>query len=167
MSRKLFYTVFETPAGWVGLLASEAGLIGVELPQSSEQVAVRLLGVGSNGALQSPQRFENLAKRLRAYFYGQKVAFPDTLDLATATSFQSGVWQAARQIPYGETRSYGWLAEQVKKPKAARAVGQALARNPLPVIVPCHRVLAGGGGLGGFTGGLEMKKYLLDLEKPA
>jgi len=77
------------------------------------------------------------------------------------------VWQATRLIPYGETRSYLWVAVQIGKPGAARAVGQALGRNPLPVIVPCHRVIAADGGLGGFTGGLEMKRRLLELETTA
>jgi len=99
-----------------------------------------------------------------AYFTGQRVDFPDRLDLSGATPFQRGVWQAARLIPYGETRSYAWVAGQIGKPKAARAVGQALGRNPLPLIVPCHRVLAADGGIGGFSGGVEMKKYLLAHE---
>jgi methylated-DNA-[protein]-cysteine S-methyltransferase len=74
------------------------------------------------------------------------------------------VWEKARLIPYGETRSYMWLARQIGKPQAARAVGQALGRNPLPVIVPCHRVIASDGSPGGFTGGLHRKKMLLKLE---
>jgi len=77
------------------------------------------------------------------------------------------VWQATRLIPYGETRSYLWVAVQIGKPGAARAVGQALGRNPLPVIIPCHRVIASDGGLGGFTGGLVMKRRLLELETSA
>ena len=78
--------------------------------------------------------------------------------------FQREVWEATRLIAYGEARSYQWVAGQIKKPKATRAVGQALGSNPLPIIVPCHRVLASDGKLGGFTGGLDMKKNLLHLE---
>jgi len=106
-------------------------------------------------------------ERLGAYFGGHKAAFADRLDFSGATSFQRQVWQITRLIPYGETRSYTWVAEQIKRPKAMRAVGQALARNPLPVIVPCHRVLNIDGKLGGYTGGIEMKKRLLSLEAPA
>jgi methylated-DNA-[protein]-cysteine S-methyltransferase len=167
MSKELFYTIFKTPAGWVGLKASIAGLTQVVLPQASEQVTARLLGTGTNGSRPSPERFTDLVERLQAYYSGKKVEFLDELDLSEATPFRREVWRTARQIPYGETRSYGWVAERMGKPKASRAVGQALGRNPLPVVVPCHRVVAGGGGLGGFTGGLEMKKYLLDLEKSA
>jgi len=77
------------------------------------------------------------------------------------------VWQLTRLIPYGETRSYTWVAEQLGKAGAVRAVGQALARNPLPIIVPCHRVVAKDGKLGGYSGGVEKKDYLLRLESSA
>ncbi len=112
----------------------------------------------------SPESFEDLKRRLRVYFQGQKVDFADRLDLTEATSFQRKVWAATRLIPYGETRSYSWVANQIGKPGAVRAVGQALGRNPLPIIIPCHRVLGSDGGLCGFGGGLEMKRYLLKLE---
>jgi len=164
MTQKLFYAVFNTTAGWAGLLGSTTGLLRTTLPQSSEQEACRLLGNNLNRAVLSPHRFEDLTARFMAYFTGQRVDFPDRLDLSGATPFQRGVWQAARLIPYGETRSYAWVAGQIGKPKAARAVGQALGRNPLPLIVPCHRVLAADGGIGGFSGGVEMKKYLLAHE---
>jgi methylated-DNA-[protein]-cysteine S-methyltransferase len=74
------------------------------------------------------------------------------------------VWEITRLIPYGETRSYAWVAEQIGQPRAVRAVGQALGKNPLPIIIPCHRVITSNGKLGGFGGGLEMKKRLLSLE---
>jgi methylated-DNA-[protein]-cysteine S-methyltransferase len=168
MSQELFYAVFNTPSGLMGLSASKAGLKSIILPKSSrssKQVEACLLGSVSDNIIQSSEHFIDLIKRFQAYFSGQRVEFPDKLDLFEATTFQRRVWRAAQEIPYGETRSYTWVAEKIGMPQAARAVGQALGRNPLPVIVPCHRVLASGGGLGGFTGGLEMKKYLLKLEK--
>ncbi|MFH1652060.1 MAG: MGMT family protein, partial [Chloroflexota bacterium] len=100
-------------------------------------------------------------------FRGVPVAFPDALDLEAATEFQRRVWRAAREIPYGETRSYAWIAGKLGQPGATRAVGQALGRNPLLIVIPCHRVLAGDGSLGGFRGGLPWKKFLLGLEKVA
>ena len=106
-------------------------------------------------------------KRLMVYFSGQRETFPDELDLSVATPFQREVWKATKLIPHGETRSYLWVAKQIKRPEAARAVGQALGRNPLPVIIPCHRVIASDGQLGGFSDGLEMKRYLLCLEASA
>jgi len=105
--------------------------------------------------------------RFRIYFSGDEITFPDELDLSGATHFQRRVWEITRLIPYGETRSYTWVAQQVGKPGAARAVGQALARNPLPIIIPCHRVLTIDGKLGGFSGGTEMKRCLLQLENSA
>jgi methylated-DNA-[protein]-cysteine S-methyltransferase len=160
----LYYAIFRTPAGWVGVLGSEAGLRRLTLPHPSPTGIPHKLGISKGEATLSPQRFKDLVKRLRDYFSGHKVGFPDALDLAAATDFQRQVWAATRLIPYGQTRSYAWVAAQIGRPKAARAVGQALGRNPLPIIVPCHRVLASN-GLGGFGGGLQMKKRLLQLEK--
>ena len=164
MSRELFYIIFDTSAGMVGILGSDIGLLRVTLPQRSEDEVRRLLGGSLNQATLSPHRFEDLSGRLVAYFTGYRTDFPDKLDLSAATPFQRAVWQAARVIPYGETRSYSWVAGQAGNPKAARATGQALGANRIPVIIPCHRVIAYNGGLGGFGDDLEMKKYLLTLE---
>jgi len=101
------------------------------------------------------------------YFSGHRVTFPDELDLSGATAFQREVWEVTRLILYGETRSYAWVAEQIRKPQAVRAVGQALGRNPLPTIIPCHRVITSDGKLGGFSDGVEMKRHLLGLEASA
>jgi methylated-DNA-[protein]-cysteine S-methyltransferase len=167
MIRELFYVTFSTAAGWVGILGSTAGLVRTTLPQPTPEVIFQQLGINQDQATLSPHRFQSLMERLMAYYSGHKAAFLDRLDLSTATDFQREVWQATRLIPYGETRSYTWVAGQIKKPGAVRAVGQALGRNPLPVIVPCHRVLASNGRLGGFSGGLEMKRFLLHLEATA
>lgn len=160
----MYYFIFDTPAGSVGILGSTTGLLRVTLPRHSTREIQRLPGISPDQATLSSHHFQNLMERLRAYFAGHKVDFPDRLDLSAATAFQREVWKATRIIPYGETRSYAWVAAQIGKPKAVRAVGQALGRNPLPVIIPCHRVLASNGGLGGFSGGLEMKRFLLHLE---
>ena len=125
------------------------------------------MGDRANHATRSPDLFDDLMERFRGYFNGHKTTFPDKLDLSGATPFQREVWQATRLIPYGATRSYAWVANQIRRPRAVRAVGQALGRNPLPVIVPCHRVIASDGKLGGFTGGLDMKRRLLYLEASA
>ncbi len=167
MSGELKYITFNTDMGWVGILASAKGLLDTTLPQRSAQETHQLLGESVNQATWSPRLFDDLMERLKVYFSGRKAAFPDELDLSGATPFQREVWEATRLIPYGETRSYLWVAEQIKKPGAARAVGQALGRNPLAVIVPCHRVVASDGTLGGFGGGLEMKRRLLCLEASA
>ncbi len=161
MARKLYCSVFNTAAGWVGILSSTSGLRRVILPRKSAREVRELLA----DAVPAPDDTADLAARFQAFFSGHRVDFPDRLDFSGATPFQRRVWRAARQIPYGQTRSYQWVASQIGQPGAARAVGQALAKNPFPVIIPCHRVLASGGGLGGFSAGIEMKKLLLDLEK--
>lgn len=166
MARELKYTIFNTAMGWVGILGSDSGLLAATPPQSSAREAERLLGERLKSATRSEKPFRETIERLRAYFAGQRVDFPDELDLSSATPFQRQVWRLTRLIPYGETRSYGWIAERLGKSRAARAVGQALARNRLPVIIPCHRVV-GDGGLGGYSGGVGMKKSLLRLEASA
>ena len=118
-------------------------------------------------AIESRRGFGDLAEWLKRYARGTQVTFDDKLDLADATSFQQTVWEATRAIPYGETRSYEWIAQRIGKPKAARAVGQALNRNPFPIIVPCHRVIGKSGNLTGFSCGLDVKRRLLELESTA
>ncbi len=159
-----FYDVFPTPAGWIAAVASTDGLVEITLPQKTEARARRAPGNNIEKATRTPERFSDLAERLVGYFTGRKVDFPYILDFSGATPFQRQVWEATRLIPYGQTRSYRWVAAQIGKPKAFRAVGQALGRNPLPVIIPCHRVLASDGGPGGYSGGIEMKKRLLEME---
>jgi len=164
MAGELKYITFNTTMGWVGILGSAEGLVRATLPQFSPRKAHRLLGKQVNYADWSHNRFDDLIERFRIYLNGGNIAFPDRLDLSGAAPFQRKVWGITRLIPYGETRSYTWVAEQIKKPKAVRAAGQALAQNPLPIIIPCHRVININGRLGGFSGGVEIKKHLLYLE---
>ncbi len=167
MKRELGYVIFETEAGWLGVLGSNTGLRRTTLPQPSQEEAHRSLGASLIDAVWSDYLFPELIARFRAYFTGRYVIFPTALDLSGATAFQRRVWEATCRIPYGETRSYHWVAERLKQPGAARAVGQALGRNPLPIIIPCHRVVASDGKPGGFTGGIATKNFLLQLENSA
>jgi methylated-DNA-[protein]-cysteine S-methyltransferase len=160
----LYYTIFNTKMGWVGILGSDSGLLAATPPQYSAREAERRLGGSLKKAARSEKPFSETVARLKAYFAGQRVDFPDELDLSSATDFQRQVWRLTRLIPYGETRSYGWIAKRLGKIGAARAVGQALARNRLPVIIPCHRVVGSDRGLGGYSGGVRVKKSLLRLE---
>ncbi len=107
----------------------------------------------------------DLGPQLRRYAAGKLVRWSVPLDLSSGTGFQQEVWRVLLTIPRGETRSYGWVAKKIGRPHAARAVGAACGANPLPVIVPCHRVIAGDGSIGGFGGGLSMKRRLLALER--
>jgi methylated-DNA-[protein]-cysteine S-methyltransferase len=104
------------------------------------------------------------ADLVRRWLDGEAVDVAGRIGFAGGTAFQRAVWRAMLEIPRGETRSYGWLAERIGRPGAARAVGQAVGANPLPLLVPCHRVIASDGGLGGFGGGLAMKEALLRHE---
>jgi O-6-methylguanine DNA methyltransferase len=143
---------------------SEAGLALLTLPKSSRKTALSEIKELAADAGEDTSVFSDLPNRLQRYFNGEKILFTDRLDLSGATTFQRAVWKATLSIPYGETRTYAWVAQQMGKPRALRAVGKALARNPLPIIVPCHRVIASSGNLGGFSGGLALKKRLLELE---
>lgn len=105
-----------------------------------------------------------LLYELDAYFKGDLKEFNQKIKFINGTAFDHKVWLALQKIPYGETRSYKWIAEKVGCPKAARAIGQALKKNPLPIILPCHRVIASDGSIGGFSCGIEIKKWLLRHE---
>ncbi len=127
---------------------------------------------GENDRRRSPAarqgRDKSLEEKLRAdflaYFAGKKVEFDYPLDVGGYTQFERAVWGAMSEIPYGETRSYRWLAQRIGKPRACRAVGNACGKNPLPIVQPCHRVVGSNGRLGGFSGGLDLKRHLLRLE---
>jgi len=149
----------------MGLVSSPNGLRMVILPQKYKEAVLRqVMNYAFPAKEQVPALFGDLPQRLRRYLEGEPVDFPDKLDLVEATRFQQNVWQIVRTIPYGETRSYGWVANKLDSPKAARGVGQALTRNPLPIVIPCHRVISSNGSLGGFSGGVEIKEFLLHLE---
>ena len=158
------YAIVGTKFGWVGLGGSEAGLVLLTLPKSPRKAALSEVKEFAADAVEDTSAFGDLPYRLQRYFYGDKVSFSDSLDLSGATDFQKAVWGATRSIPYGETRTYAWVARQIGSSHACRAVGGALARNPLPIMVPCHRVIASNGNLGGFSGGLALKRRLLGLE---
>jgi methylated-DNA-[protein]-cysteine S-methyltransferase len=148
--------VLETPVGPLVLTGDDESLIGLALPGAEGPPA---------GAPAGPPTglVHRAADQLSEYFDGRRTTFD--LPLAPAgTPFQRSVWFALAEIPYGETITYGDLARAVGRPTAFRAVGQANGANPLPIILPCHRVVAAGGGIGGYGGGLTLKRQLLDLE---
>ncbi len=159
------YFVFETAFGWIGVSASGKGITCLTLPQPTESDATKALNLDKSEW--SPECFQDMAARLKEYFKGFNVDFSDSLDLSGATDFQRRVWEVTRSVPYGETRSYGWVAQQLCQPQAARGVGQALGQNPIPIIIPCHRIIGSDGKLHGFGGGLDLKRRLLDLEAGA
>jgi len=141
---------------------------------AGDDESVHLIAFAKNGKPQRPEAgwtesstgaLAETVRQLREYFAGKRADFD--LPLAPeGTSFQREVWRKLQEIPYGETISYGELAKRVGNPKASRAVGSANGKNPIPIVIPCHRVIAGNGTLGGFGGGLTVKQQLLALEKP-
>ncbi len=164
--------VFKTRMGWVGLAATERGVSAVVLPKPSRRAAEREL-TRRSGSRTAPTPMTNgsgdthlkaARAAITAYLEGKARGFDLPLDFAAKTPFRVKVWQALRAIPYGRVRSYGWVARKIGKPRAARAVGAACGANPVPLLVPCHRVVAGDGSLGGFSGGLPNKRRLLKLE---
>ena len=159
-----YCTFFNTRLGWMGLVASVAGLMRVILPRPSKQAVLQLLKEYIDETKVEWCSFGDLPYRLRCYFSGEPVNFTDSLDLTGSTSFQQSTWQTTCSILYGETRSYAYIARQIGNPQASRAVGQALAKNPLPIVIPCHRVINHNGSPGGFSAGPELKKYLLEME---
>ena len=164
-----FYDFFETAQGWVGLLASESGGIRRStLPCETPDESASQLGPEISGALRDRAKLGDVPDRLVAYLSGDEVDFANVvLDIGDATEFYATAWNACRSIPRGETRTYAWLAQQAGRPNASRAAGQTMARNRVPLIVPCHRVVGSDGSLRGFGSGsdrLDLKRWLLEME---
>lgn len=153
--------VFHTSWGWMGLSASHRGVTSLVLLKPSRRtVEQALLPVGGlNSAL-----LESARCQIVAFLKGSRRTLDFPLDLTAGSAFQCRVWLAISHIPFGQVRSYRWVAEQVGGRRYARAVGNALGANPVPIMIPCHRVVAHDGSLGGFSCGLPIKRRLLALE---
>jgi methylated-DNA-[protein]-cysteine S-methyltransferase len=156
----LAYKTIESPVGKLKLVASDKALVAI-LWENDNPLRVRLTEPVAND--RHPILVET-ERQLGEYFAGKRKMFSVALDMR-GTRFQKDVWEALLAIPFGQTRSYGQLAQQLGNPRATRAVGAANGRNPISIIVPCHRVIGSSGKLTGFAGGLEVKAHLLGLEK--
>ena len=155
-------TTVATPIGRLSIVASPRGLLRIDFPERESSVTA-----AHNSAGKEARRHLAVAVRqLRDYFAGRRSAFELRLDLV-GTAYQQRVWRALQGVPFGRTLSYGELAARLGAPKGARAVGRACATNPVPVVVPCHRVVDGAGALHGYGGGLWRKQRLLELERGA
>ena len=160
------YTVFKNPIGLTGLAATQKGLIRIANKLSSEKAFEKLLVRNLGFQIKkNPKYFKILIEQFQSYFKGELRSFKFPLDLRLGTPFQKKVWESLLTIPYGVTRSYLWLAKSINNPNSARAVGNANGQNPISIIIPCHRVVRENGELGGYTGGVQIKRYLLGLEK--
>lgn len=155
------HAVLDSPVGPLTLVAAGGALTGLYMERTRYPLAPQALG-GPASLAAAP--FAEAQRQLEAYFAGQLTEFELPLALH-GTAFQRRVWAALRRVRYGETVSYGQLADRIGAPAASRAVGLANGRNPVSIIVPCHRVVGADGGLTGYGGGIERKRFLLDLER--
>lgn len=157
MDRHLFF--YETPVGILEIEENGSGITKVHFSCEEERNSLK-----EKPELKETALIKKAAKQLKEYFAGKRKLFELPLE-PEGTEFQKKVWDALLKIPYGETRSYGQIAEQIGNKKASRAVGMANNKNPIAIIVPCHRVVGANGSLTGYAGGLNIKDILLNLEK--
>jgi methylated-DNA-[protein]-cysteine S-methyltransferase len=145
-----FYDIFESSLGTLYILCVGKNLCGIEFKKPAK--------------LRKGKAPSQIKKELGEYFESGRSDFTQKIVFTKGTDFEREIWLTLKEIPYGETRTYKWLASKIGKPTASRAVGQALSRNPLPIILPCHRVIESDGSIGGYSSGVNIKRRLLDME---
>lgn len=148
----LFYDIFDSPLGPLYIEFSGKFLTGISFEKPSD------IPFKESAA---PESFK---KELVSFFDGTSASFNQEKKFLVGTYFEKKVWVALKEIPFGETRTYKWVAEKVGNPSATRAVGRALSKNPIPIVVPCHRVIESDGSIGGYSSGADIKRRLLDME---
>jgi methylated-DNA-[protein]-cysteine S-methyltransferase len=159
------YRTLDTPVGTLFLAATSSGLVRIAFENEGlDQVLRSLAGRISPRILKTPRRLDEVARQLEEYFEGRRTSFDLPLDLRLSTGFRRSVLVYLPAIGYGETASYQSVAAAVDNPRAVRAVGSACATNPLPVVIPCHRVIRSDGQIGAYLGGPDVKHQLLDME---
>lgn len=151
------YILLDSPLGDILVARSERGLTHINFQRSDSPLPIQPAWTRNDNA------FEDIAMQLSEYFAGNRQTFDLPLD-PVGTDFQQGVWRALIEIPFGETWTYGEIAQHLGQPTASRAVGAANGRNPLPIVIPCHRVIGSNGKLTGYRGGVKFKEALLELE---
>jgi len=160
---KIFYSFMETQFGTLLLASTEKGMKRIMLSGSNQLNQLRQ-EFGKNQLRENKNFNENAAGQLRQYFQGKRKQFNLPLDLE-GTDFQKQVLRAVQQVPYGTTQSYQQIALKIGNPRAVRAVGNANRTNPLPIIIPCHRIIGSDGSMIGYGGGIDLKRKLLEFEK--
>ncbi len=165
MIDNIHYTRFDSPLGIVFIAGTTKGICIVKFSKISEVKFLSILKKRyCKNIIRNDKIFANARKCLINYFKGRMVNFRIQLDLSTGTRFQRKVWQNVKEIPYGELRTYKWIADAIGSTHASRAVGNAVGKNPVAPIIPCHRVICSDGTLGGYSSGITTKKRLLKLE---
>ncbi len=158
------YAIFDSSLGTMLFISKVNALIRLEISQDDPSIVKNRLMANQPDAQETIKQFLPLTKELDRYIKGEKIEFDVPVDLSALPSFTQEVLKEVKKIPYGETRTYGWLAKRIGLKNAARAVGNALKANPIPIIIPCHRVIRGDGTIGGFSLGIHIKKRLLSIE---
>ena len=158
--------IFKSPWGWMGISETSKGIDTIALPKGSKRAIESDLRSVTGEPFEEgvSAQLEEARIQLLDYLDGKRDCFNVPLDLSRGTPFQRRVWRVLQRVPYGKLRSYQWIASHVGGRHYARAVGSAVGANPLPVVIPCHRIVAQDASLGGFSGGLPMKRKLLTLE---
>ena len=160
------YAIFSTSFGWCGIIYGNNGIKKVYLPGIKKEILKNTILTANKDITENITKIEALMNDICKYFDGKKVQLDFPVDLNTITEFQKKVYKKTMQIPIGKVKTYKWITEAVGIPGGARAVGNALSKNPIPLILPCHRVVGCNGNIGGFSGpgGTSQKKKMLQLE---
>ena len=161
----LFYDFLRSPLGPLGMISHPEGLSFLRWITSESDLLDQIHRETGSLPQKRPRRLDRWRRLLDCYFSGEAVRFDEPIFWMTGTPLQQRIWKQMSEIPYGEVRSYQWVADQLNLGPAARAVGNACGRNPLPIVIPCHRVVHRDGTLGGYTGGLDIKRRLLAIER--
>jgi methylated-DNA-[protein]-cysteine S-methyltransferase len=148
----LLYDAFESPLGTLYLVFLGKKLAGVSFKKPA------------NIAFKKGVAPKNFKKQLEDYFQGKRNGFTQMIKLLSGTEFEKKVWLSLEHVPFGETRTYKWIAEKIGFPAATRAVGNALSKNPVPIVLPCHRIIESDGSIGGYSSGVTLKRRLLEME---
>jgi O-6-methylguanine DNA methyltransferase len=158
------FVVYESSIGYIIIVTKNGKVVSLDVTDKGTHEARKIILSFHPDAMESTTTFKTIRTLLDRYLQGREVDFDVEVDISHLGIFTQKVLNELRKIPYGETRSYGWLAKKVGKQHAARAVGQALKRNPIPIIIPCHRIIRDDGTIGGFSMGVNIKERLLALE---
>lgn len=162
----IYYTIMDTLIGKLVIASTERGLVRIMLPSEERNDFYSYINriYPEETLVEDQGGNQQVIDQLHEYFNGDRTTFSLSLELR-GTEFQRSVWKVVSDVPYGQTRSYGEIAREIGRPKACRAVGGANGANPIPIVIPCHRVIGSDGSMTGFGGGIPLKKKLLRLEK--